>query len=431
MIFVDSYNKLQQYKNVIKDKRVTVVPLLLDNRAHFVKNDIIAFYATCEGKEFTFPYKHPESVFKDYMLEDVLSGGMVYVYDSHLLRYLKSSVTVNDLETAHYLSTSMEHESDEISTQYHYRRLYNSFGKQGYIQPLSRFIEYARSIILNTDTQENAGAFFYNTSLFDVFHKIESSGLCVNKEYFIAQYGNVHNLVDNKVYTKYNYFTSTGRPSNRFGGINFAALNKNDDTRKCFISRYDDGKLVEIDFRAYHPHIIAWLCDYDFGNEDVYEHLAKHYNNTDTPTEQQIKEAKEATFNQLYGGINKKYLHIEFFKRAKDFATKLYKDYENDGYVVSIVSGRKLFAEDMNTAKLFNYYIQMLETELNVVFLHNLFKELDFQKCLPILYTYDAILFDSKQGYIDELLQKINTNLTAKFPITVKIGDNYKEMSSI
>ncbi len=414
MIFVDSYSVLQQYKDTVKDKCVIVVPLLLDNRTHFVKNDIIALYAVCEKTEFVFAFKHPESTFKDYTLVDVLSGGTVYVYDSHILRYLKSTVTVNDLETAHYLSTTTEHESDEISTQYHYRRLYNSFGRQGYIQPLSRFIEYARNIVLNANIQESAGGFFYNTSLFNVFHKIESSGLCVNKDYFVAQYGNVPNLVDNKVYTKYNYFTSTGRPSNRFGGINFAALNKNDDTRKCFISRFDKGKLVEIDFKAYHPHIIAWLCDYDFGNEDVYEHLAKHYNGTDTPTDQQIREAKEATFNQLYGGINKKYLHIEFFKRAKEFAIKLFDDYKNDNYVVSIISGRKLYAEDMNVAKLFNYYIQMLETELNVVFLHNLFKELDFDQCLPILYTYDAILFDSKQDYIDELLQKINLSLTAK-----------------
>jgi len=38
------------------------------------------------------------------------------------------------------------------------------------------------------------------------------------------------------VYSDYNIHTSTGRPSNSFGGINFAALNKNDGTRKKFIS---------------------------------------------------------------------------------------------------------------------------------------------------------------------------------------------------
>ncbi len=430
-MYIDSYKELEQYKLSVKDNAVFIIPLLQDTRLHYTKNDIVALYAYCDSQEYVFPYKHPESVYHDYKLQDVLCGGAVYMLDSMLLKYLHIKTQVNDLETVHYLNTTSELEYEDPITQFHYRRLFNNFTKLGYLQSLSCFVDYARDVVNNACTSDNAGGWFYSNVLFDVFYKIESSGLQVDKEYFTSQYGITSNLVDNKIYTKYNFFTSTGRPSNRFGGINFAALNKNDDTRKCFISRYQDGKLVEMDFKAYHPHIIAWLCDYDFGSEDVYEHLAKYYNETDTPTEQQIKDAKEATFNQLYGGINKKYLHIDFFKRAKEFATKLYNDYHNDGYVVSIVSGRKLFAEDMNAAKLFNYYIQMLETELNGVFLQKLFKELDFEKCVPVLYTYDAILFDSQASYITELLQKINCNLLHGFPITAKVGDNYKEMSSI
>ena len=37
---------------------------------------------------------------------------------------------------------------------------------------------------------------------------------------------------DGMFYSEYNLFTSTGRPSNRFGGINFAALNKKDGSRE-------------------------------------------------------------------------------------------------------------------------------------------------------------------------------------------------------
>ena len=165
----------------------------------------------------------------------------------------------------------------------------------------------------------------YYDKLQQLFYKIESSGLQVDKNYFTTLYGTPINLIGDKVYTKYNFFTSTGRPSNRFGGINFAALNKQDDTRKCFVSRYEDGQLLEVDFKAYHPHIIAHLCDYDFGNENVYEHLAKYYFDTLTPTKEQTTKAKEFTFNQMYGGINKKYLDIEFFAKAKAYLTQLSK----------------------------------------------------------------------------------------------------------
>ena len=36
-------------------------------------------------------------------------------------------------------------------------------------------------------------------------------------------------------YTEYNLYTSTGRPSNKFGGVNFAALNKEDGSRNSFV----------------------------------------------------------------------------------------------------------------------------------------------------------------------------------------------------
>ena len=51
---------------------------------------------------------------------------------------------------------------------------------------------------------------------------------------------------DGLVYSEYNPYTTTGRPSNRFGGTNFAALNKTDGSREKYISRFDGGMLVII-----------------------------------------------------------------------------------------------------------------------------------------------------------------------------------------
>ena len=50
------------------------------------------------------------------------------------------------------------------------------------------------------------------------------------------------------VFSEYNLYTSTGRPSNRYGGVNFPALKKEDGTRESFTSRYEKGSLVSYDY---------------------------------------------------------------------------------------------------------------------------------------------------------------------------------------
>ena len=61
---------------------------------------------------------------------------------------------------------------------------------------------------------------------------------------YIEQNG-IHSK-EGEVHSEYNIYTSTGRPSNRFGGTNFAALNKKDGSRKQYISRFKNGVLVEM-----------------------------------------------------------------------------------------------------------------------------------------------------------------------------------------
>ena len=90
------------------------------------------------------------------------------------------------------------------------------------------------------------------------FGYIEQSGLKIDPNYKdIFEDYNITN--DNFVFTEYNLMTSTLRPSNRHGGVNFAALKKDDGSRKAFISRFDDGELISCDFEAYHPRLLMDL----------------------------------------------------------------------------------------------------------------------------------------------------------------------------
>jgi len=431
-VYIDSEQDLLEALQRISSKSVFIIPLIANTTLHPVKAEILSLYIRDGNDEYVFPYKHMESLYSDYTLDQILSGSSGYIYNRSIFYYRNVDVSsFYDLELAHYLETQSSLADMLIDRERFYMRLYNKYVKPNNLVSLTEFIEYARSIV-SVFKPSIAGLDFY-TNMQELFYKIESSGVAVDFNLFIAHYGSTNSLVGDKAYTKYNFYTSTGRPSNRFGGINFAALNKQDDTRKCFISRFPEGKLIEMDFKAYHPHIIAHLCDYDFGNENVYEHLAKHYFHTQKPTNDQITKAKEYTFNQIYGGINKKYLHIEFFAKTKAYTDLLWEQFREKGYVTSTLSGRELFSDyDSSTdTQLFNYFIQMTETELNAVFLSKLFAKLDFDKTLPVLYTYDSVVFDCKKDYIKELVDKIFDVTTPKFPIVVKIGDNYKEMEYI
>ena len=53
--------------------------------------------------------------------------------------------------------------------------------------------------------------------------------------------------------------------------------------------------------------------------------------------------------------------------------------------------------DSLNKNKLFNYVLQALETERNILILDKLSKIDLNQKSIPILYTYDSILFDVQE----------------------------------
>jgi hypothetical protein len=282
------------------------------------------------------------------------------------------------------------------------------------------------------------GLDFYSNTLKRSLIAIQQNGLQIDPMLFEENFGKTFAQRDNQCYTQYNFYTTTGRPSNRFGGINFAALPKEDDTRACFVSRFENGVLLELDFNSYHPRLIADIIGYNFGTEDAYHHLAKKYHNTETPTASQVAKAKEDTFRQLYGGIKREYLEIPFFAATDMFSKQIWKHMITHGYVDSLISGRRLLMsnyQDITEYTLFNYYIQMYETEKNAIVLKTILEYLQtyLLKSVPVLYTYDSILFDVHPDELDTIVTHLIPSCidTDAFPIKLKKGLNYKNMTPL
>ena len=237
---------------------------------------------------------------------------------------------------------------------------------------------------------------------------IEKSGLYTNMGY---------------EYTHYNPLTTTSRPSNTFKGTNYAALKKDDGVRSRFISRFENGKLYQLDFDGYHIRLIAKLIGVDIPlDKKAHEWLANQYG-------KDLSEAKAITFRQLYGGVEDEYYHIPFFKKTSDYINSLWLDFLRNREVLTPILQRKIkFDENLNKNKLFNYILQALETERNILIIDKLSKINLKQKSVPILYTYDSILFDvdeNEDNYIREVKKIMEKD---GFPTQLEVGKDYDNM---
>ena len=302
------------------------------------------------------------------------------------------------------------------SHQYFYYK-YPSKEDVNRIVPIVKHYEYCENIFNDLKNRINEPINdFYNTKATVVFNAVEQSGIRINRDEFKSHFYDERNEY---VYTQYNFKTLTTRPANKFNGINYAALNKDNGCRKSFIPRND--KFIELDIGAYHPTLLGLLVGYNFGEEDIHKAFAKMYG-------VDYQKSKELTFKQLYGGVFEQFKDLEFFQRVQIYVDDLWLRFNKEGYIECPVSKhvfRKDKLEDMKPQKLLNYVLQNLETAMNVRILWDIFKSLRNRKTELVLYTYDSFLFDFKEGeedLIDEIKQIIKKY---KLQIKESYGSNY------
>lgn len=339
----------------------------------------------------------------------------------HINQVLKSleKIYVRDLKTflyyfqlKHAVNThpSYSHTYIQSSTQVHdhFYRMFPSKQDINRIIPVVKHYEKCENLFKHVKIPSTPQD---NTIVYSLFY-IEKNGIKIEptlfKQYFSPSYENF-NIKDNKIYTQYNLHTTTGRPSNSFNSINFAALNKDNGCRKAFIPEND--KFVEIDISAYHPTLAAKLVGYK-PSKPIYDEFAE-YAGIDR------NEAKLLMFRQLYGGVYKEYKDWEFFKLIQEYVNEVWKQFNNDGNIqVHDRTFSKDELGDMNPQKLFNYILQLLETLNNGRIIKDIIKILKDKDTKIVLYTYDAILIDLNTDE-NEILEDIE-NVFKKYKLEIK-----------
>ena len=419
-MIVENKKQLKEFIKSYKSEDSIIIPIPCDNNKHSANTKLSLLYVQLlSGKEFILPFNHSETI--NIELPNLESNTKKYTYDRKDLNNFVILDNVIDVNLMHYMGTNIPLDIEDIDTNAH-----NFFNMRYYkkenintIIPVLKHLEKCRKISqLLKDTIEKCNQYVnmtYNDEVLDNLTYIESNGLQTTTEL---------------VYSEYNVFTSTGRPSNRFGGTNFAALNKTDGSRKPYISRFKNGVLVEMDYDAYHLRLIADKVDYKFPKGSVHEHMAKFYG-------VDYEESKRKSFHYLYGGIPIDVVQLNpYFSRVYDFIKDLWKEYNSKEFIISDIYNRRIYKKnlrDMNANKLFNYTIQLMETESNMRVLTKLIPEIKDDKSKLVLYNYDSFLFDFNMEDGLEYLNRVKDILEqdSKFPVKVSWGLNYHEMKDI
>ena len=440
MIIIDDSKELDSLLQDLKlAEHVLIVPVLTDHQLHSSINKISCIYVySSNDTEFLIPINHTEQItgFKEH-LHKVLNLESIFVHDKKIWLHMGGNNNVYDIKTLWWYTYGEAYDDNHYFTEAHhfYWRRHINLQYVNSIIPLMKHGEmcqkirkYAWPMIINSKLSNSYKRF--NTIYPKIFADIESNGMQINDSFKMKEL-----ITDGRVYSNYHYHTTTGRPSNAFRGFNFAAMNKQDGTRDAFCSRFENGALVEFDFDAYHVRLIARLIGYELPKGSVHTYFGRFYFGTDTLTSEQYEQSKQITFRLLYGHIEKEFLKIPFFQEVNDFVYSLWNNWKTNGCIETPILKRPMCKDslaDMNQNKLFNYYLQALETEFTANRLNQLSYLLEKYKTCMILYTYDSILFDVPIQEAKQILPQIKSCLEGDdFPVKCKVGNIYSKMNDI
>jgi hypothetical protein len=439
-----------QKENLSGDWIMHIVPT--EDAQHPANNNpsILFIRNILTGKTYYFAFDHPDSipiVTHAWFVQEFLinSKNKKWVLDKKAFTQLISLSGIYDANLVGYLKSNSILDLTDYDTSAHNLIRRNSSGhrKVNLVIPLLKhkevFDELADDITKMIKKFEIDKSFIdFNDLIIGTLAKLESQGIFVDRERFKERF-DIDVGPSGIIHSQYNVYTSTGRPSNRFHNVNYAALNHTDGTRKCFCSRYGkDGKMVLIDYSSFFPRIICNLTKYDIPIDvDIYEYLAKLYFQKKDVDETDISNAKKLTFRQMFGGVEDEYAHIKYLANLKTYINEQWDFFNNNGYIVTPILKRKITADhitDPNPPKVFNYILQAVEGEIAIPKINDVINYLRYKKkTIAVLYTYDAVLYDFHKDDGITVLNDIRKIMSydGKFPMKTYIGETYHDLKLV
>lgn len=424
---------IDSLKKIIEQNKVYVHPIPSSDYYHPKLNSVVALYIYCNDVSYILPIEHPEGInIKKKDVEITLKEHkQIIVPDKKEFLYYFNLPSVKDLRLG-----SNQLQIDKPSHPYltWVNGKYNNFPEINKIVPLVKLLEiyteHTKPLVKKIHSFSTSESFdFYNDIATSVFFLIEQHGLRITYPEFIELFKPQQpdfNIKDNITFTSYNLNNITSRPTNSFNSVNYAAIPKKDEYRKCFLPQND--YFVEFDFDGYHLRLIANEIGYHLTPESAHTQLAKEYLNKTELSKEEYEYAKQVNFQAVYGNVPKEFESFKFFDLIKRYINGLWVTYEEQGYINAPISQKRFDSslEDMHPKKLFNYLIQSLETSRNILILKDVLRYLKNRKTKIALYTYDSVLLDFSKSDGKQTLTDLENILSEnqKYPVKFKYSKN-------
>ena len=247
-----------------------LVPVWSSHRAHEFGTHISFLYYRTDSEDGIINFNHidanglPQFPIEKLCNENTLVLGNRYIQSKGL-----------DYEWVYFEEYGKPFIFNEFAESL-YKGYRNDYTEMNDCIPLMKWYELLKAI---PDIQNRRSWYRTYSDSIKILGRLEGAGVKVEEEKFIDSFSFNPAFIDaGKVYTQYNPYTTTGRPSNRHLNVNYSALNKSDGTRSAFVSRFEDGTLLQFDYESYHIRLIAKLIGYEFPKGvTAHQHLADLY----------------------------------------------------------------------------------------------------------------------------------------------------------
>lgn len=397
---------------MFQDTPCICIPFFSNNNFHSSDVEVNGIYLYfIDGSRKLINFTHPDSIASEYNLSDIKLHPNSLVLNKKTMLYHTFDVGIDLNSYLHYYI------HDHVNVQEFYTNVMENFYSRYYaskkltkIIPLSKLIEFAENVILYVlpyykPDKISKQCIDYCEDFTHEFKFIELNEIPVG---------------DEMKKQNYMWYTATSRPSNSWNNFNFSALNKNDGTRNKIHSRFEGGKIVQFDYDAFHIKLLAKILDYKFTKhpyEEIKEELGLDIS---------YDEVKSRVFQNIYGTITDQFIQHPFFQRVQAMIDELYKEYVEKGYTESYFYHKRFRdIEDPTPNKVFNYFLQSLETEYNVRKLKTILPLLQDKRTVLCMYLYDAFVFDVPSDEIEFIPQLKRAFETDGMTTKCSIGENF------
>jgi len=431
VIFVDTVDELKELElNIENEKESYWFIQWVDSNKHPLNSQISFISVYLQNSIYLIGLDHIDlSPFKYGDIERLLQiNSKKYFFRLKETIHLFPIAAGIDVDTYWFLK-----KGDKIDYDTLFYSLYNTYHRNGIYDevnksiPIVKWVECIEKLFKDYEIKDNhliQGTEWYSHTYIPTLRYIENNGLWVDRQFFLKRYPNAkHQITNNdKVYTQYNPYTTTGRPSNTHSGVNYLALPKEDGTRSIFHS--NNGTFYQLDYDAHHLRLIGHIVGEGIPTTvEGHQWMADQYGCD-------IKTSKSITWRLLYGGIDDEFLVLPFYKKTQTYIDALWEESTKKGYIQTKYKQIPLkWMVDITPQKIFNYQLQALELEKNIDILSSFIPTINQKNLYILLYTYDSYLLWIDRSTNEDVIMKSKTYLeNGKFPIKIKKGKTLDDL---